>query len=94
MHVSAEHSHGHEHWSTRFGFLMASAGFAIGLGNIWKFPYLTGENGGGAFGVIYLVCGFSIGGPVLMSEMVIWLRAQMSGEPYARASTTVIGKFS
>jgi len=84
MHVSAEHSHGHEHWSTRFGFLMASAGFAIGLGNIWKFPYLTGENGGGAFVVIYLVCAFSIGVPVLMSEMLIGRRGRMSANESMR----------
>jgi len=43
------------HWSSRLTFIMASAGAAIGLGNIWRFPYITGLNGGGAFVLIYLL---------------------------------------
>ena len=47
----------HEQWSSGFGFLMAAIGFAVGLGNIWRFPYVTGENGGGVFIAVYLaVC--------------------------------------
>ena len=50
-------------WSSRFAFIMASVGFAVGLGNIWRFPYVTGENGGSAFVVIYLLCAVAIGIP-------------------------------
>ena len=45
----------HENWSSRFTFLMAAIGAAVGLGNIWKFPYVTGQNGGGALFRIYLL---------------------------------------
>lgn len=68
----------HESWSSRFGFLMASVGFAVGLGNIWKFPYITGENGGGAFVVVYLLCAFGIAVPILMAEILIGRRGRQS----------------
>lgn len=67
---------GGEHWSSRFAFLMASVGFAVGLGNIWRFPYVTGENGGAAFVIIYLACAFGIGVPILMAELMIGRRGQ------------------
>ena len=66
------------HWSSRFGFLMASVGFAVGLGNIWRFPYITGENGGAAFVLIYLACAFGIGAPILIAEILIGRRGQAS----------------
>jgi NSS family neurotransmitter:Na+ symporter len=66
------------HWSSRFAFLMASVGFAVGLGNIWRFPYVTGENGGAAFVLIYLACAFGIGIPILMAELLIGRRGQAS----------------
>lgn len=69
---------GGAHWSSRFTFLMASVGFAVGLGNIWRFPYVTGENGGAAFVVIYLACAFGIGVPILMAELLIGRRGQGS----------------
>ncbi|HEY5645630.1 MAG TPA: sodium-dependent transporter, partial [Pseudomonadales bacterium] len=68
----------HEQWSSRFGFLMAAIGFAVGLGNIWRFPYITGENGGGAFILVYLFCVFCIGAPILIGEIMIGRRGHMS----------------
>lgn len=63
-------------FGSRMGVIMAAAGSAVGLGNIWRFPYILGENGGGAFLIIYLVIVFSIGIPVMMSELVIGRRTQ------------------
>lgn len=56
-------------WSSRFGFILAAAGSAIGLGNIWRFPYTAGENGGGAFVLLYLAFVVLIGIPVQLSEL-------------------------
>lgn len=56
-------------FGSKFGFIMAAAGSAVGLGNIWRFPYLTGENGGGAFVFIYLCCVLAIGIPLLFNEV-------------------------
>ena len=50
-----------EQWSSRIGFILATAGFSIGLGNIWRFPYLAGENGGGAFLLVYVAFAIMIG---------------------------------
>jgi NSS family neurotransmitter:Na+ symporter len=58
-------------WSSRWLFVLAAAGSAVGLGNIWKFPYIAGENGGGAFVLIYLVCIGLIGIPIMMSEVLL-----------------------
>ena len=69
---------GSVYWSTRFGFLMASVGFAVGLGNIWRFPYVTGENGGGAFVAVYLLCVATIALPILMAELLIGRRGRMN----------------
>ena len=52
-----------ENWGSRFGFIMATAGFAIGMGNIWRFPYIVGESGGGAFILVYLILTAIIGIP-------------------------------
>jgi NSS family neurotransmitter:Na+ symporter len=65
-----------EHWGTRFGFIMAAAGSAVGLGNIWKFPYMTGEHGGGAFLLIYLAFVLVIGLSLVMAELVLGRTAQ------------------
>nr|VFK30103.1 MAG: neurotransmitter:Na+ symporter, NSS family [Candidatus Kentron sp. MB] len=67
-----------EHWSSRLGFILAATGSAVGLGNIWKFPYVTGENGGGAFVLVYLLCIALIGLPIMMAEVLIGRRGQRS----------------
>lgn len=67
-----------EHWGSRFGFILAAAGSAIGLGNIWKFPYITYENGGGSFVLIYLACIALVGFPIMISEIIIGRRSQQS----------------
>ena len=72
-------------WGSRSGFILASVGFAVGLGNIWRFPYVTGENGGSAFVLIYLLCAFGIGVPILMSEFFLGRRGQKS-PPFAIAA--------
>lgn len=63
-------------FGSRFGVIAATAGSAIGLGNIWRFPYVAGENGGGAFLIIYLLFILAIGIPVMMSEFLIGRGAQ------------------
>ena len=65
-----------ENWSSRLTFLMASIGFSVGLGNIWRFPYVTGENGGAAFVLVYLACAVCIGVPLVMSEWAIGRRSK------------------
>ncbi|MFZ0565087.1 MAG: sodium-dependent transporter [Chlamydiales bacterium] len=67
-----------ENWGSRIGFLMATVGSAIGLGSLWKFPYATGDNGGGAFVLAYLIFTFCIGLPVFMGELVIGRSSQRS----------------
>ncbi|WP_373236171.1 sodium-dependent transporter [Cohaesibacter celericrescens] len=65
-----------EHWGSRLGFIMAAAGSAIGLGNIWKFPYMAGENGGAAFIIIYLGIVFTIGLSLMLAEITIGRHTQ------------------
>ncbi len=60
-----------EKWGSKTGFILAAAGSAIGLGNIWKFPYIAGENGGASFIIVYLICIAIIGLPVLIAEILI-----------------------
>jgi len=67
-----------EAWGSRFGFIMATAGFAVGLGNIWRFPYMTGMNGGGAFLLVYLLIVAVIGVPLMMIEVGLGRKAQLS----------------
>ena len=72
------------HWGSKFGFILAAAGSAVGLGNIWKFPYITGENGGGIFVIIYLLCIGLVGIPILIGEILIGKATQESAVPAFR----------
>jgi len=58
-------------FGSKFGFIMAAAGSAVGLGNIWRFPYLTGENGGAAFVFVYILCVVLVGAPMLINEIAL-----------------------
>ncbi|MGR9043920.1 MAG: sodium-dependent transporter [Gammaproteobacteria bacterium] len=68
----------HGEWSSRLAFILAATGSAVGLGNIWKFPYITGENGGGAFVIVYLLCVALIGIPIMMAETMLGRRGRQS----------------
>ncbi len=68
----------HGMWSSRLMFILAAAGSAVGLGNIWRFPYVAGENGGGAFVLVYLVCIFLIGIPIMSSEILLGREGRQS----------------
>ncbi|GGO82988.1 transporter [Marinobacterium nitratireducens] len=65
-------------WSSRLAFILAATGSAVGLGNIWKFPYITGENGGGAFVLVYLACIAVVGLPILAAEVLLGRRGRHS----------------
>jgi len=68
----------HGQWSSRWTFILAATGSAVGLGNIWKFPYIAGENGGGAFVLVYLLCIACIGLPLMMAEIMIGRRGRQN----------------
>lgn len=68
----------HGEWSSRLAFILAATGSAVGLGNIWRFPYLTGENGGGAFVLVYIICVALIGIPIMMAEIMLGRRGRQS----------------
>ncbi|MEC8299930.1 MAG: sodium-dependent transporter [Pseudomonadota bacterium] len=72
-------------WTSRFFFLMASIGFAVGLGNIWRFPYVAGESGGGAFVLLYLLFAFGIGIPIVIAELLIGKRGRAGSVGSMRA---------
>ena len=67
-----------EQWGSKIGYILAAAGSAVGLGNIWKFPYVTGQNGGGAFVLIYMALVAFIGLSVVLAEIVIGRNAQLN----------------
>ena len=66
-------------FGSKFGMLAAAVGSAVGLGNIWKFPYLAGENGGGAFIIVYLLCVLFLGVPALLSELSLGYIGRSNG---------------
>ncbi len=68
-------------WGTSLGFVLAAAGSAVGVGNLWKFPYVTWENGGGSFVIIYLASAAFIGIPILISELIIGRKSGLSAVP-------------
>lgn len=68
----------HGEWTSRMAFILAASGAAIGLGNIWKFPYLAGENGGGAFVLIYLGCVALVGIPIMIAEIMLGRRGRQN----------------
>ncbi len=70
-----------EQWATRAGFLLAAIGSAVGLGNIWRFPAIAYENGGGAFLLPYLIALLSAGIPLLIMEYAIGRKYRMSPPP-------------
>ena len=67
-----------EKFSSRLGFILISAGCAIGLGNVWRFPYITGQYGGGAFVLIYLFFLFVLGLPIVIMEFAVGRASQKS----------------
>lgn len=76
--MTETHQHDRGLWSGRLAFILAAAGSAVGLGNVWKFPYIAGENGGGAFVLVYLLCIAVIGIPIMMSEVLLGRRGRKS----------------
>jgi NSS family neurotransmitter:Na+ symporter len=68
----------HEHWSSKIGFILATAGSAVGLGALWRFPYTVGTNGGGAFVLCYLLFCTLLGFPLFIAELIIGRKTQKS----------------
>ncbi|RKR07234.1 NSS family neurotransmitter:Na+ symporter [Kushneria sinocarnis] len=85
----ANKTHIHAQWSSRLAFMMAAVGSSVGLGNVWKFPYMTGESGGGAFVLIYMVSIALIGLPILMSE---WLLGRLGQKNPITTMSTIAGR--
>lgn len=68
----------HGSWANRWIFILAATGSAVGLGNIWKFPYIAGQNGGGAFVLVYLAFILAVGVPIMMAEVFVGRRGRQS----------------
>ncbi len=76
--MTAKRQSVHGQWNSRWTFVLAAAGSAVGLGNIWKFPYIAGENGGGAFVLVYLACICLIGVPIMIAEIMLGRRGRQN----------------
>lgn len=76
--MTAERRSVHGEWSSRWTFVLATTGAAVGLGNIWKFPYLAGEHGGSAFVLVYLICVAFLGIPMMMAEVMLGRRGRQT----------------
>ena len=68
----------HGQWSSRWAFILAATGSAVGLGNIWRFPYITGTYGGGAFVLVYVLCVLLVAMPIMMAEIMLGRRGRRS----------------
>lgn len=79
-------------WSSRFAFLMAAIGSAVGLGNLWRFPFMTGQNGGAAFVFVYIICVIFIAYPILMGELSIGRHKGLSAVGSTKQLAKDIGK--
>ena len=67
-----------EKWGSKLGFILAASGSAVGIGNIWKFPHMAGQNGGAAFTLIYLICIFVVGLSIVIGEFALGRKTQLS----------------
>ena len=74
----SSHKHSRGLWNTRLGFVLAASGSAVGLGNIWKFPYIVGQNGGGAFVLVYILCTIAVGLPIMLAEFTIGRKTSLN----------------
>ena len=71
-------SQNREQWGSKIGFILAASGSAVGIGNIWKYPSMAGENGGGAFTIVYLACILIVGLSIVVAEFVIGRKTHLS----------------
>ena len=70
--------HNREQWGSKLGFILAASGSAVGIGNIWKFPHMAGQNGGAAFTMVYLLCILVVGLTIVITEFAIGRSTQLS----------------
>ena len=81
-----------DQWGSSLGFVLAAAGSAVGLGNLWKFPYIAWDNNGGTFVLVYLVCIALVGMPIMLAEILIGRHTQASSVPaFEKLGPTVPG---